>query len=118
MKNYVAAKAHGVGFSPGRSQNVPDKYCPICATVFGLAPVEVPLTPKLCGICVDKLKAGQTAFVCGNRYVFTEIATDSVQAFARGRIVQLTPNDMDALEREYQGSVKTKNEQQNPPSNA
>lgn len=106
MKNFVAAKSNGVSFSPGKSQNVPDKYCPVCATVFGLAPVEVPMTPKLCGICVDKLKAGQTALVCGNRYAFIE-GSERLSDL-KGRIVQIKPDEMDALEREYKGQVKTK----------
>lgn len=108
IKNYVEAKSHGIEFSQGKPQNVPNLYCPICAAVFGSAPPEVPLKPALCGICVDKLKEGQTALVCGNRYVFVVIPEDNVQAHARGRIMNVHPNVMEALEREYKDQVKTK----------
>lgn len=108
MLGYVEQKKQGHKFTPGVKANIPDKYCPICAAVFGSAPPEVPLTAKLCGICVDKLKAGWTAHVCGNRYVFVEYSRDSVHAHCRGMIGNVTPAEMDALEREHKDQVKTK----------
>lgn len=107
MTGYVAQKQAGQKFAGGKVVNVPDKYCPICAAVFGSAPPEQPLKPVVCGLCSAKLKAGETALVCGNRYAFI---TSASLADMAGKIMNIGPKAMDAVEREYKGHVKTKPE--------
>lgn len=91
------------------SEMVPKKVCSVCGKGFDWGPIKGPIPDlAVCDKCQAKLDEGYTALKSDNRYAFIKSASLADMA---GKIVPISPDVMEAVQKHYVAEWITKDEE-------
>lgn len=104
---------------PAVKDMVPKKICRVCGKGFEWTTIQGPLPEvALCKRCENRLKQGETALICDNRFAFVKSPSLADKA---GEIMEVSPEVMDQIQKHHLAELVEKMEETktepNKPSN-